>query len=393
MTDQDPPEGDTARRADGGGADAPTADSAGTGTSVGLDDRRPAPTEVGDRPTGLRETVVRYQVPLALVGLVVVLRPLLAHPLVLDYGQIASTMLIWMLFVAAVNFLFGFAGLLSFGHAMFLGFGVYGAAIGVARFDLPYLVAAPVGIVVAGLVAYVMGRFIVQKGEIYFALLTLAFSKAVEFVVNRDPAGLTGGSNGLSRGTLPAWIESYRGQTFVELPGITLDWYWLVSGVFLVAMLALWQVLRSPFGRVLIAVRDNERLARAMGVDVRRYRIAAFVGSGLLAGLAGALLSVNNHGAGIEDLSVVTSGDAVLMAILGGANFYAGPIAGTFVWMFAEEYLTDLSGVFTYWHFFLGALIVVIVVVSPRDGIWGAVRTAARRLRARVADDDGGRSQ
>jgi len=337
-----------------------------------------------ERRGRVRRLAVRYQVPIGLLLLVLVLRPVLDLPFVLGFGQIASTMLIWMLFVAAVNFLFGFTGLLSFGHAMFLGTGVYAAAIGVSQFEVPYLVAAPVGILAAGATAYVMGLFIVQKGEIYFALLTLAFSKALEFVVNRNPWGLTGGSNGLTRNTLPSWIESYRGQMFVDLGVLQVDWYWVVAGVFLVAMLALWQALRSPFGRSLIAVRDNPALARAMGVDVRRYRVASFTISGAFAGLAGAMLAINNHGAAIEDLSVITSGDAVLMAVLGGVNFYAGPIAGTFVWMFAEQYLTDLSGIFQFWHFFLGALIVVIVVVSPRNGVWGAIRTLVDRARTRA---------
>lgn len=369
-----------------GGTDSPDADPDDTGAATDGDDPGTDPGDPGADPRveRLREFAVRYQVPIGLLLLVLLLRPVLDQPFVLGFGQVASTMLIWMLFVGSVSFLFGFSGLLSFGHAMFLGMGVYGAAIGVSQFDVPYLLAAPVGILTAGVVAYVIGRFIVQKGEIYFALLTLAFAQAVEFVVNRDPWGLTGGSNGLNRNTLPAWIESYRGQMLVDLGVAQVDWYWMVSAAFVVAMLGLWQVLRSPFGRSLVAVRDNAALARAMGVDVRRYRLAAFTMSGAFAGLAGALLAINNGGAAIEDLSVVTSGDAVLMAVLGGVRFYAGPIAGTFVWMFAEQYLTDLSGIFEYWHFFLGALIVVIVVVSPRDGVWGAVRTVAGRVAARV---------
>ena len=349
------------------------------------------------------DLVDRYRVPIGLVALVVLLRPLLAHPWLLDYGGVATTVLIWMLFVAAFNLLFGFTGLLSFGHAMFLGFGMYGAAIAVSVFSLPYLVGAAAGVGIAAAVGYGLGRLIVHKGEIYFAMLTLASAEAIYFVVNRNPFGVTGGSNGISQNALPPWIETYRGQKSLVAFGASIDWYWVVAAVFLLSMLVLWQVLRSPFGRSLVAVRENEDLARAMGVDTDRYKVASFTVSGAFAAVAGALLEITNQGAAIETFAALTSGNAVLMAVLGGVNHFFGPLAGVFVWRFAEEYLTDfetlvlplsevplvtveLAGVLSYWRFFLGALFVLVVIVSPKEGVWGAVLDAAARVRDRLAE-------
>ncbi|MFB6122729.1 MAG: branched-chain amino acid ABC transporter permease [Haloferacaceae archaeon] len=345
----------------------------------------------------------RYRVPIGLLVLVVALRPVVAHQWLLGFGQIATSMLIWMLFVAAFNLLFGFTGLLSFGHAMFFGFGMYGVAIAVARLDLPFVVGAVVGVAFAAAFGNLLGRLIVEKGEIYFAMLTLAVGEAVYFVVNKDPFGLTGGSNGISQNALPPWVETFRGQKSVVLPFAEIEWYWVVAVVFLVCMLALWQLLRSPFGRSLVAVRENEGLARAMGMNTDRYKIASFTASGALAAVAGVLLEINSQGASIETFDVMTSGDAVLMAVLGGINYFFGPIAGVFVWQFTGSYLSsfrmlnlpttemalvsvDVSGVLQYWRFLLGALFVAVVLLSPKDGIWGALRDGVRAVTARVRE-------
>jgi len=295
---------------------------------------------------------------------------------------------------------------------MFFGFGMYGAAIamsgkGIAP-TLPFAVGAGVGIAVAAVVGYALGRLTVGKGEIYFAFLTLAVAEAVAFIANRDPFGLTGGSNGISGGAQPAWIESFRGELTVTLipwpsgvidaVGWLDDWYLLVGLVFVLAMGALWQIVRSPFGRSLIAIRENEALARANGIDTARYKTWAFAFSGAFSAGAGALMAINNHGASQEWLSVYTSGDTVLMAVLGGVHYFFGPVAGVFVWEFAASYLTDfqvldlgivavdLSRELSHWKFLLGGIFVVIVLVSPTDGLWGYVRAYVGRATARLVE-------
>lgn len=364
----------------------------------------------GDRTgPGLPSTFEKYRIPLGLVVLVVLLRPVVASDFLLGFEAIASRILILTLFVAAFNLLFGFTGLLSFGHAMFLGFGLYIPAIAVLNGlwvlppggNLTFLAGVAVALLAVCVYSYVLAQLIVGKGEIYFALLTLAFSQAIYFLVLRDPGGLTGGSNGLTRGTLPEFVEQTRGEISIEAFGLSVDWYWVVGVVFLLAMLALWQVVRSPFGRSLVAIRENEELARAMGVDTTRYKVWSLTFSGLLAALSGVLLEINNFGAAIENLSVITSGDTVLMAVLGGINYFFGPVAGAFTWLFAEEFLTgfevwhiplsefalvsvDLSGLLVYWQFLLGTLFVVLVLTAPEEGIWGFLRSTAGWVRGRL---------
>jgi len=355
----------------------------------------------------------RYRIPLGMLLLVAVLRPAVASDFLLGYNAIASKMLIMMLFVAAFNLLFGYTGLLSFGHAMFLGFGLYIPAILVKNGFLllpeggnsTFFIGVALALVAVAVYSYLLGKLIVGMGEIYFALLTLAFAQAIYFLVLRDPEGLTGGSNGITRGALPDFVEQTRGEIAIEAFGASVDWYWAVGLVFLLAMLALWQVVRSPFGRSLVAVRENEQLARAMGVDTTRYKIWSVTFSGVFSAIAGVLLMIHNSGAAIENLNVFTSGDTVLMAVLGGVNYFFGPIAGAFTWLFAEDFLTDLevwefpisalsvasidlSGVVAYWQFFLGALFVVVVLTAPEEGIWGYLRSIPVWIHARVTEGE-----
>lgn len=347
--------------------------------------------------TALRQ----YRVPLGLLAIVLFLRPFVAQEWMLGFGQIASTMLIWMVFVASFNLLFGYTGLLSFGHALFFDLGVYSIAIGLSRFDLPFVVSGMIGVLVAAIVGYL----IVQKGEIYFAMLTLAFGQAAWFIFDKNPYGLTGGSTGISQGVLSTWIDSYRGQLRVLLGGFTIDWYWLVAAMFLVMMLLLWQIVRSPFGRSLIAIRENEELARAMGIDTTRYKVWSFTFAAAIAAVAGTFLTINNHGATTQVLQVVTSGDAILMAVLGGTAYYFGPLAGVFLWMTAESFLTDfeilmlplaefplitihLGGILEYWPFFLGLLFVIVVLISPQEGLWGGLLKLTKRLRKVGSDQE-----
>ena len=360
--------------------------------------------------------VESYRTPIGLVVLVVLLRPVVSSDLLLGYNAIASKMLIMMLFVAAFNLLFGFTGLLSFGHAMFLGFGLYIPAIVVKnglwvlpqQGNLTFFVGVGIALLAVAVYSYLLGQLIVGMGEIYFALLTLAFAQAIYFIVLRDPEGpngngLTGGSNGLSQGTLPDFVVQTRGRISIEAFGLSADWYWVVGAVFLLGMLALWQIVRSPFGRSLIAIRENEQLARAMGVDTKRYKVWSVTLSGLFSALAGILLAVQNTGVSIENLNVFTSGDTVLMAVLGGVNYFFGPVAGAFAWLFTEDFLVgldvwefplseftlvslELSNVVVYWQFFLGALFIVVVLTAPEEGIWGYVRSLPTWLSDRITE-------
>jgi branched-chain amino acid transport system permease protein len=342
----------------------------------------------------------RYRIPIALVLLVVLLRPVVSSNLLAGYGQIANTMLIWMLFVSGFNLLFGFTGLLSFGHALFLGMGMYSIGIGLAKFSVPFFVAAPIGLILTALVAYAIVKLIVTKGEIYFAMLTIAFGQAGWFIVNFNPGGLTNGSDGMT-GVLPAWIETFRGQQVVTfLPDMINDFYFLLGAVVLVMFLLLWQILRSPFGRTLIAIRENDELARSLGVNTTRYKVTSFVMSALFAAVAGILLAISDSGAVLATLHWSISGDAVLMAVLGGMSYFAGPIVGVFTWLLTEDLLTafevfkvpfvgieyEMSDLLTHWRFLLGLLILLIIMSAPKTGLWGLLKNGATRIGDRIAE-------
>ncbi|MFC7127998.1 branched-chain amino acid ABC transporter permease [Haloferax chudinovii] len=359
------------------------------------------------------DTVRELKVPIGIALVAFLLRPVLGSELVLGTPHIATTILIWMLFAAAFNLLFGYVGLLSFGHAIFLGTGVYVTAIGLSEFGLPFSLMTVVAMVCSGAIAYGICRIIVRYGEIYFAMLTLAFAMGVHFIVNSNPYGLTGGSDGLRSGTTPEWIGSFRGQRVIDVPwfadllgafGLQPSYYYFVAVVFVVAMVLLWQLIRSPFGQTLVAIRDNAELARAMGISVNRYKVWAFTISGAFSALAGALLMLSNYGAAIENFSPETSAEVLLMTIFGGANFFFGPLVGAFSWFGVQEFLQsfevlglpvvgaiELSGVLGYWRFFFGFAFVVVILLSPRNGVWGYVRNGVQNgidaLRQRGSDD------
>jgi branched-chain amino acid transport system permease protein len=349
------------------------------------------------------DAIRRFRVPIGILLVALLLRPIIGSDLVLGSTVLATTILIWMLFAASFNLLLGYAGLLSFGHAMFLGIGVYASAIGLAHFDLPFSLMLVVGVIVAGALAYAIGRVTVHYGEIYFAMITLAFGMMAHFVVNANPLGLTGGYDGLRSGTSPEWISSFRGERLVDTAGLEFDYYFLVAFVFIVTMLLLWQVVRSPFGRTLLAVRDNEELAKAMGVATNRYKVWAFTLSGAFSAVAGAMLMINNHGASLGNFGPMTSAEVLLMAIFGGVNYFFGPLAGVFSWYVVRDLLigvgnanlplvgmVELGEIFAFWQFFFGIAFVIVILVAPREGIWGYVRDhtldAIAEIRRRIDD-------
>lgn len=359
------------------------------------------------------DTVRSFRAPIGIVLIALLIRPFLGHDLVLGSPHIATTVLIWMLFAASFNLLFGYAGVLSFGHAMFLGTGVYVTAVGLARFGLPFSLLTVLAVVIASVLAYAICRIIVRYGEIYFAMLTLAFAMGIHFIINANPYNLTGGSDGLRSGTTPGWITSFRGERVIDVQwfadalavfGLEPSYYWFVAVVFVVSMVALWQIVRSPFGQTIVAIRDNERLARAMGISVNRYKVWTFTMSSAFSAVAGALLMISNYGASLRNFGPQTSAEVLLMTIFGGVHTFFGPLVGALGWFGIREYVQsietlhvplvgalELGSIFGYWRFFFGLAFVLVILLSPRGGVWGFIRThalnAAHSLRRRFTDE------
>lgn len=275
------------------------------------------------------------------------------------YPVLALDILLWGLFAVALDLLLGFTGLLSFGHAAFWGSAGYGAAIAARSLQLPFPIAVVVGMLVACLLAVPIGYLSIRRTGIYFAMVTLAFAQMVFYIVNewRDVTGGENGLQGVPR-LLPG-VDLHQAITFyyAALP-IVLFGYWLA-----------YRVVRSPFGHVLIAIRDNEPRAQALGYPTRRYKLLVFVISAALSGMGGSLQALSHGFAALEFVHWTTSGQVVIMTILGGIGTLWGSIVGAAIFMLLRDWLstyTDAWGVIT------GAVFAVIVL-NFRHGVWGTL--------------------
>lgn len=288
---------------------------------------------------------------------------LLVFPWLMPYEALAVNILVLGLYAVGFNLLFGYTGLLSFGHAAFLGSGAYGCGIALVHFGVPWFASILVGVLVSVVFAAIMGFLAIRTRGIYFAMVTLALSQCVYYLFYQA-VSLTGGENGL-RGINLSEIGILGFS--VNFLNPTTKYYVILAFV----AFALWlfsRLLASPFGAVLEAIRENESRARACGYDVARVKFIAFVISGAFCGLAGALKALHLSIVPIETLHYLTSGQVVMMALLGGMNTFFGPFVGAAAFLLLEDVLTTMT---SHWQLVLGAVFVVFVLFFPK-GIWGS---------------------
>ena len=288
-----------------------------------------------------------------------------AFPFLVPYKALATQVLIYGLFALGFNLLYGYTGLLSFGHAAYWGLGAYGTGIALAKLKVGSLwlgLAAGLGLAAAG--GAVIGFFCLRRRGIYFAMLTLAFAQLLYFV-GFHLADWTGGDDGLRGITLPPLV----------LPGarIPLDtslaFYYFAFALVAAAVAGLKRILDSPFGAVLQAIRENSERASACGYDIGRVKLLSFVFSALFAGLAGSLDALRLNVVPIESLYWTTSGQVVIMTLLGGAGTFFGPFVGAATLLVLEDRLA----VFTEsWPLVVGAIFMAFVLFLPK-GIWGTL--------------------
>ena len=287
------------------------------------------------------------------------------------YPPVAMDILAWGLFAISVDLLLGFTGLLSFGHAAFWGTSAYVTGLIAIRLGLPFPIAVLGGALVAMLLAIPTGYLAVRRTGIYFAMVTLAFAQMLFFLANQA-RDLTGGENGLQG--IP---KSFFGIELVETDPFY--FYYAALPLILIGAFAAWRTVSSPFGRVLLAIRDNPARARALGYDVERYKIMVFVISAGIAGLAGGVFSVSHGFASLQELVWTTSGKVVLITVLGGiGTLWGGPL-GAAVVVILEDQLAS-SG-FNGIGIITGTIFVLIVLLF-RKGIWGTGADLVARLRA-----------
>jgi branched-chain amino acid transport system permease protein len=283
------------------------------------------------------------------------------------YPVFLMKLLCFAMFACAYNLLLGFGRMLSFGHAAFFGFAAYIASwISTAHAAGPAL-ALLSGVAVAALLGAVIGGLAIRRRGIYFAMITLALGQLVYFVCLEAP--FTGGENGLQG--VP------RGTLFGLLPlRSDIVMYYFVLALFVAAFLFIRRVVHSPFGHVLRAIRENETRAISLGYDINRYRLLAFVLSAALSGLAGSLNALVLGFATLSDVQQSTSGEVVLMTLLGGTGTFFGPVVGAAIIITLQEYLSDVVGG---WVTAIIGVIFVACVLSFRRGIVGELE--ALRLR------------
>ena len=300
------------------------------------------------------------------------------------YPPVAMDIACWALFAAAVDLLLGFTGLLSFGHAAFWGSAAYVSGLIALHTGLPFPVAVLGGALFAATLAGPIGYLSVRLRGIYFAMVTLAFAQMVYFIANqwRD---LTGGENGLQG--IPR-----------ELFGIDLSdpffFYYAGLPFVLAGFLLAWRIVRSPFGRVLVSIRDNPARARALGYPVDRYKLLAFVLSAFLSGIAGGLFAISHGFASLQEVYWTTSGQAVIMVVLGGIGTLWGSAIGAALIVLLNDYLATAGfeeiGIVT------GAIFIIVVLLF-RVGIWGTARNLiaahTRRREAATSPDPGAQPQ
>jgi len=318
---------------------------------------------------------MRQRLVLGLVIALALLYPLVASPY---YATHMLRFFAYAIVVLGLNLLFGYTGLLSFGHSLFLAVGAYTAAVltsqlGIRSMEVVLLAAA----LASAAVAVPVGALCVRYVRIYFAMLTLAFAMLFYSFLLKF-YHLTGGDEGM-RVVRPALL-------FVDFDGVpkttflSHHYYYYSAAVLLVLAVVMWRVVGSPFGLCLRAIRDNPEKAAALAVSVTRYRWAAFVVSAVYAGIGGALLAPTT-GQVDPGLAYWThSGNLVFMTLLGGFTHFVGPVVGAFVFIHLQDQVMSLL---PYWRLVFGAILAAVVIFVP-GGLMSLCSIRPRALRGRA---------
>jgi branched-chain amino acid transport system permease protein len=262
------------------------------------------------------------------------------------------------------NLLFGYMGLLSFGHAAFLGIGSYLTGIGIVHYGLPWGAAIFAGVIGAAIGGFIMGFLAIRTRGIYFSMVTLALGQIVYYIFYKAES-LTGGENGLRGGRVDPF----------NILGVPVDFlnpmvkYYIILFFVVIAIWLISHILNSPLGAVMEAIRENEKRAAACGFDVAKTKLLVFVLSAGICGLAGSLRALHLSIVPIDSLHYLQSGQAVMMSILGGMGTFFGPFVGAAVMLYLEDVVTTFT---KHWMAVVGLVFMFFVLFFPK-GIWGTI--------------------
>jgi branched-chain amino acid transport system permease protein len=294
------------------------------------------------------------------------------------YTFLANDVIIWALFATSLNLLVGYTGLVSFGHAAYFGIGAYTTGILMKSVGAPFALALPAAGVFAAICALFFGFFCVRLTRIYFAMLTLAFAQIVWAVCFKWNE-VTGGEQGMPEIPYPSfqWIDRVASMVPVLGGYRTSDYYYFTCLIVVGACLwLLRRIVASPFGRMLTTIRENAERAEFIGVNVRRYELAAFVVAGTFAGLAGGLFGIFNRGVFPDFAYWTKSSEVLIMTLLGGMGTFYGPSIGALVLIWLNQQIISYT---QYWPLILGTILILLLFVFP-GGLAGAAGTLWRRV-------------
>jgi branched-chain amino acid transport system permease protein len=309
--------------------------------------------------------VERRWMPAAVVWVVLLSAPLWL-PLVGGYTALASHVLVMGLVAMALNFLLGFTGVMSFGHAAYFGLGVYGAGLTLRYVSNSTLLALLFGILLGGLAGTVLGALIARRRGVYFAMVTIAFGQ-IFYYIAYSWNSFTGGYDGLrgfSRQPL------HFGPLVIDIQSNGTLFYYFVLAVFAICAGLMAFLLASPFGRTLIAIRENQRRARFLGIAVDQHIWLSFSISCYFAAAAGALYALLNNFADPMSLHYTLSGEIVIMVVMGGMRSFWGPLVGAAVFVVLQDYISSMT---ENWMSCIGLLFVLVVMFFPR-GLLGVLQ-------------------
>ncbi|MGA9014222.1 MAG: branched-chain amino acid ABC transporter permease [Acetobacteraceae bacterium] len=303
--------------------------------------------------------------PLIAIWAVLLTAPLWL-PLLGGYTALAGRVLVLGLAAMGFNMLLGFTGVMSFGHAAYFGLGAYGAGLTLKFLAASTPLAILLGTLLGGLAGTLFGLLIVRRRGVYFAMVTVAFGQ-VAFYIAYSWNDLTGGYDGL-RGFVRAPID--LGPVVIDIASNPNTFYYFLLSVFAIAVGLMAFILRSPFGRTLVAIRENERRARFLGIPIERHIWLSFSLSCFFTALAGSLYALLNNFADPMALHYSLSGEIVIMTVMGGMRAFWGPLLGAAVFVVLQDYISSMT---VNWMSFIGLIFVLVVLFFPR-GLLGMLQ-------------------
>ena len=307
----------------------------------------------------------RRLLTLAAIWVALLLAPYWMAPLG-GYTALGTRVLVLGLAAMSVNFLLGFTGMLSFGHAAYFGLGAYGAGFALKFLAPSTPLALLCGMLLGGIAGALLGALIASRRGVYFAMVTIAFGQVFYYIAFQW-SSVTGGDDGL-RGFSRQPLD--LGFMKIDILSNADAFYYFVLFCLALAVGVMGFILRSPFGRTMIAIRENQRRARFLGIPVDRHIWIAFTLSCFFMGFAGALYALVNNFADPRGLHYSQSGDFVMMAVMGGMRSFWGPLLGAAVFVVLQDYLSSIT---LNWMSFVGMLFIAVVLFFPR-GLLGVIR-------------------